>query len=92
MTATNQYGTDTQEYVVVIRERTVIPTTDPIDPIDPTDPTGPPRGGGSASGGSASLAVTGGTAAFAAYAAGAGALLIVVGSGYLLFTRSRRRV
>ena len=37
-------------------------------------------------------AVTGGTAAFAAYAAGAGALLIVGGSGYLLFTRSRRRV
>ncbi|MGI0518950.1 putative Ig domain-containing protein [Microbacterium maritypicum] len=89
VTATNQYGTDTQEYVVVIRERTVIPTTDPIDPTDPTDPA---RGGGSTSGGGASLAVTGGTAAFAAYAAGAGALLIVVGSGYLLFTRSRRRV
>ncbi|MFF3025811.1 putative Ig domain-containing protein [Microbacterium sp. NPDC057944] len=94
VTATNQYGTDTQEYTIVIVDRTVQPTPSPT-PTDPSDGGSGGTGGGSGAGGgshggSASLAITGGTASFAIVAAAVGSILTLAGGVYLIGSRRRR--
>lgn len=90
VTATNQYGTDTQEYTIVIRDTRTPATSTPT----PTTTTGSATAGGTSGGtgtGGATLALTGGTAAFAGIAGLIGALLTIGGSIYLVMARKRAR-
>lgn len=92
VTATNQYGTDAQEYTIVIRD-----TRTPVTPTPtPTTTSGSSTTGGTSGGtgtgtGGATLAITGGTAAFAGIACLVGALLTIGGSIYLVVARKRAR-
>lgn len=92
VTASNQYGTDTQEYTIVIRD-----TRTPVTPTPtPTTTSGSSSTGGTSGGtgtgtGGATLAITGGTAAFAGIAGLVGALLTIGGSIYLVVARKRAR-
>ncbi|MFJ4253483.1 putative Ig domain-containing protein [Microbacterium sp. NPDC090003] len=94
VTATNQYGTDTQGYTIVIDDVVVPPTSTPSPTTTPQGATSNPSAGGptagatSASGG---LAITGGTMAFAGAAGLVGALFTIGASAYLIVSRRRAR-
>ncbi|MBQ3359354.1 MAG: putative Ig domain-containing protein [Microbacterium sp.] len=94
VTATNQYGADTQEYTIVIDDADVQPTETPTPTTTPHDGTPSPSTGGSTGGatsGGGGLALTGGTLAFTGIAGPIGALLTIGASAYLLVSRRRAR-
>lgn len=101
VTATNQWGSDTREYILTIAAAPVTPTATPTATATagPTPP-GEPAGGGSGAAGSDDaggdadprLAITGGTVAHAAFLASLGVMFAAGGTALAMGAHRRRRI